>query len=324
MTVRHIASLAAAVSVISLTGCLDVPHPFRNPGGVASELAHNPPPSRLDVPTPTDVQMKPELAAIWAKDIAAILLQQSVPAIAQPTRPGDWWLKLRTERRGGQIVPLYSIMTPAGAVRATQEGTGVPVDAWSAVDSGAVAQIAHEGADQVVSALSGIQADQMDQDPHSLKHRRARVWFKGVTGAPGDGDVSLARAFAASFRGSEQTIQTSPQDADFTVATTVKLTAGPPGSRNNPQQGIEIAWRVTDSHDKEVGIATQLHDIQAHSLDGMWGDVAVAAAQQAAEAVGEMITRYTGRDVAPIKPPGQAGAPGTAAAGQTKAPPPGG
>ena len=82
-----------------------------------------------------------------------------------------------------------------------------------------------------------------------------------------------------------------------------KVTDGPAGSRGHRQQNIRIDWRVTDKDDKEVGIATQLHDIPAHSMDGMWGDIAMAAAEEAAGAVEEMITRYSSRDARPIPKP---------------------
>ncbi|NHO31604.1 hypothetical protein [Acetobacter fallax] len=293
-------SFISVSSLLLLSGCLDVPHPFRDPGREARTLAGNPPPSRLDVPVPDEKALGAGGSALWASDIVEALLQQSVPAIKQPVRPGDWWLKLHTERRGDLIVPLYTVMTPKGAVRATQEGPGILVAAWNALNADGLREASAYGAGQVVNVLNGIQAEQMEEDPHSLKHRGARIWFRGVTGAPGDGNTSLAQAFVVSFHEMKDTIQTSQQDSDFAVTGVVKLKAGPAGSRNNPQQNIEINWRVTDKADKEVGIATQLHDIPAHSLDGMWGDVAIAASQEAAGAVEEMITRYTIRDVKPL------------------------
>ncbi|MGF1277302.1 hypothetical protein [Acetobacter pasteurianus] len=287
-------------SLLLLAGCLDVPHPFSNPGKGASKLAANAPPSRLDIPTPTDSLLPDASAQIWAKDVASELLQQTIPAIAQPTRPGDWWLKMRAELRGDQVVPIYTIMTPKNQIRATQEGQAVPAAQWSAGDAPFFTLVAQDAAPRISSVLTGIQADDMEKDPHSLKHRAARVYFTGVTGAPGDGDISLARAFTASFRDSEDTIQNSKENADFTVSSTVKLTPGPVGTLGHPQQHIEIVWRVVDKEGKEAGAATQLHDIDAHSLDNYWGDVAVAAAQEAAAAVKQIIGRYSGRDNAPL------------------------
>lgn len=291
-------------ALMLLSGCLDVPHPFAHSGKNGPGLAANAPPSRLDVPTPTNALLSDANATLWAKDVAQELLQQTIPAIAQPTRKGDWWLNMQAELRNGQVVPVYTVMTPQNTVRATQEGQPLPVEQWSKGDQAFFTLVAQDAANRIAAALTGIQADDMEKDPHSLKHRAARVYFTGVSGAPGDGNTSLAQAFTAAFRDSEDTIQNTPKNADFTVTTTVKLTPGPEGTTGHPQQHIEIVWRVVDANAKEAGAATQLHDIDAHSLDQYWGDVAVAAAQEAAAATKQIIDRYSGRDNAPLAAPG--------------------
>lgn len=293
-------------SLLLLGGCIDVPHPFSNPGKEATRLAANAPPSRLDIPVSAESRLSAEAARLWSKDVAAELLQQTIPAMAQPVRPGDWLLKMRADLRGDQIVPVYMVMTPKNEVRATQEGQPLPAQLWAAADPATLSLAAQDAAPKVASVLTGIQADDMEKDPHSLKHRAARVYFKGVTGAPGDGNISLSRAFAASFRNTADTLQNVAENADFSVATTVKLSSGPTGTTGHPQQHIEIVWRVTDKSGKEAGAATQLHDIEAHSLDGYWGDVAVVAAQEAAGAVRQIIDRYSGRDNAPLPPQAEA------------------
>jgi hypothetical protein len=300
---RFLSTVSSLSAVCLLSGCLSVSHPFQNDGRVAKGGVANAPTSRLDIPVPGDRTLSPEGEKLWASEVTQGLLAQSIPAIMQPPRPGDWWMKLHTEQRGETIVPLYSLMGPDGKVRATQEGQPVPTASWTAANGEGFHAVGQQGADQIVSILTGVMAEGMEEDPHSLKHRAARIWFQGVTGAPGDGDIALARAFVSAFREMKDTIQTSHSDADFSVATTVQLADGPAGSRNNPQQNIRIDWRVTDRDGKEVGVATQLHDVPAHSLDKMWGDVAMAAAEEAAGAVEEMITRYSSRDAKPIPKP---------------------
>lgn len=291
-------------ALLLLSGCLDVPHPFAHSGKNGPGLAGSAPPSRLDVPTPANALLSDANASLWAKDVAAELLQQTIPAIAQPTRKGDWWLNMQAELRNGQVVPIYTVMTPKNTVRATQEGQPVPVEQWSTGSDALFTTVAQDAAVRIASVLTGIQADDMDKDPHSLKHRAAKVYFAGVSGAPGDGNTSLAQAFIASFRDSADTIQNTAKNADFTVTSTVRLTPGPAGTTGHPQEHIEIVWQVVDSNGKEAGAATQLHDIDAHSLDQYWGDVAVAAAQEAAAATKQIIDRYSGRDNAPLTSPG--------------------
>ncbi|MFT9016180.1 MAG: hypothetical protein ABF990_10650 [Acetobacter sp.] len=298
---RAAATLPLA-ALLLLGGCLSMPGPFSNPGREASALARNAPPARLDIPTPTESLMPEAAARQWAQATAAALLGQTIPAMAQPTRRGDWWLNMHAELRDGLVVPVYRVMTPANQVRATQEGAPVPAAQWASGQAPVLNATAQDAAPRIASVLTGIQADDMEKDPHSLKHRAARVYFSGVTGAPGDGNTSLAQAFAASFRDGTDTIQNSADNADFTVTCTVRITDGPHGTTGHPQQHIEIVWRVQDKAGKEAGAATQLHDIAAHSLDGYWGDVAVAAAQEAAGGVHQIIGRYSGRDNAPLPP----------------------
>ncbi|GAA4475944.1 hypothetical protein [Gluconacetobacter asukensis] len=312
LPVRRLAGLTGAASLLLLSGCLDVPHPFRDPGQVGRSLARNAPPARLAIPLPAAALLGDDAAREWSRDMAAALLEQTVPALAQPVRPGDWWLRLGAETRGGQVIPTYSIMTPAGVVRGSGEGVGVPAAAWAAGDAEALRQSARQLALAIAGALTGIQADQMAQDPHSLKHRAARIYFAGVKGAPGDGNVALAQAFVASLRDAEDAVQESPREADFTVACAVSVSEVIPGGSGHPQQHLQLVWRVVDAQGKESGAATQLHDIDAHSLDGHWGEVALAAAQEAAGGVRQVISRYSGRDNAPLPPP--AGVPAVAKA----------
>ncbi|MDG6094223.1 hypothetical protein LOC54_03680 [Acetobacter sp. AN02] len=293
----------APVLCLMLTACLDTSHPFRDPGKLGQELAGNPPPSRLDIPAVAPAGLPAEAGPVWAQELAAGLLQQTVPAMAQGVRPGDWWLRLGADVRGGQVVPLYTVMTPQGHERATEEGLPVPLEVWTHADGSVVKAISADAVPKVTAVLTGIQAAVMQKDPQSLMHRPARIYFSGVEGAPGDGNISLARAFVASMRGARDIVQTTPGNPDYTLHTKVKLSKGPAGSRAHPTQSIEIAWRVTDKKGSEVGIATQLHDIDAHSLDGYWGDVAFAAAQEAAQAVEEMISRYSGRNNKPVPDP---------------------
>lgn len=296
----HSHKLPLLGTLLLLAGCLDVPHPFASRGGPNAGLAHHALPARLDVPTPMASLLPEASARLWAKSTTTALLEQTIPAIAQPTRPGDWWLDMRAEQHGATVVPLYRIMTPQNTLRATQQGQPIPTARWAVADASLLAMVAQDAAPRIAAALTGIQAADMEKDPKSLKNRPARVYFTGVRGAPGDGDIALARAFAAAFRDSADTLQNSPDQADFTITATVRLTNGPVGTTGHPQQHVEIVWSVHDKTGKEAGAATQLHDIPAHSLDGYWGDVATAAAQEAAAAARQIIDRYSGRTNTPL------------------------
>ncbi|QDH16851.1 hypothetical protein [Swingsia samuiensis] len=286
----------------SLTGCFSMPHPFSDPGQQARQLATaNLPPPRLAIPTPKDVSLPPNAAQAWASSLAQAMVAQAVPAVAQPQQPGDWWVKMSTKTQNGAIVPHYVIIMPTGKERAENDGPPVDLAGWNSGDLLALKGAAVQEAPVLANMLTGIQAAMMQQDPHSLMNRPAHIYFKGVKGAPGDGNQSLARAFFTALPDHFNSIQTTPKGADFTVIGIVKISKAPKYDRH-AMQHIEISWRVLSADGKEAGAATQLHDIVAHSLDKAWGDTAMAAGEEAAGGVRTIITNYSGREHKPLPP----------------------
>jgi hypothetical protein len=128
-------------------------------------------------------------------------------------------------------------------------------------------------------------------------NRPARIYFTGVTGAPGDGDVSLARQMAVSLPNGGNVIQNTAKDADFTLSGQVKVTHLDPRTDH-----VEIVWTVHNASGGEAGKVAQLNDIPAHTLDTYWGDVAVVVAREAAGGVRQVITNNSGREHKPAPP----------------------
>ncbi|WP_239020265.1 hypothetical protein [Novacetimonas pomaceti] len=308
---RHGVMALTMSGLCLLAGCLDVPHPFQRRG--LSQLS-NAPPARLAVPQPTQALLVSMAAQTWQKDMVAAMLDQSVPAVGQPVKSGDWWLRMTATLQGNQVIPTYAVITPKGEVRGETTGAPVPAASWSAGSEAVMQASAMQAAPEVAALLTGIQAAQMQSDPHSLKNRPAHVYFQGVKGAPGDGNAMLSRAFVASLRDAHDQIQHSQSGADFTVGCTVVVTQLPVSGP--ARQRLTLTWRVVDSHGKEAGAATQIHDIAAHTLDGKWGDAAEAAGEEAAGGVRQIISRYSGRDNVPL--------PATTAAAPTQASKPAG
>ncbi|GCE91329.1 hypothetical protein MSKU15_2930 [Komagataeibacter diospyri] len=292
---RRLLTGSAIAVICMLGGCVSVPHPFQHGTGTAQA-----PTARLAVPVSTASGTDQAGAQGWQHAMVDALLAQSVPAMGQPVRPGDWWLKMTADARNGAIVPTYAVITPKGEERGHMDGAPVPVQKWQAVDGQAVSRAAQEAAPGVAELLTGIQAAQMQKDPNSLKNRPAHVYFAGVQGAPGDGDRALARAFIAAFPDAHEDIRHTATGADYTVRCTVVLNDAVTTTSTTKQQHIVLTWQVLDAQGKEAGAATQIHDIAAHSLDTKWGDVAVAAADEAAGAARQIITRYSGRANVPL------------------------
>jgi hypothetical protein len=275
--------------LLALAGCGDLPRPFAgNPGAIADRLSQ-PPPARLAIPDPGEAGLGAEAAAALARELAAGLLEEEVPVVAAPAEKGDWQLRVSIERRGGDVVPLYRVFDPAGEQKGETEGLPVAADLWQRGPE--IDQVAKAAVPRVSSLLSRVEAARRQSDPNSLVNRAPRLRFGGVSGAPGDGDLSLAKAMKAALVKAGQELTDSDKGADFLLQGHVAMAAGSPG-----KQRVEIQWVVSDAKGAEAGRVVQLNEVPNGMLDLYWGDVAYAVAEEAAGGVRDVIAnRIAGR-----------------------------
>ena len=222
-----------------LAACGDLPMPFKdNPGATALRLAA-PPPTRLAVLAPGRAMLADDGAARFATDLAGALDDQSVPA--EPIRPvrGDWQLQTTATLAGDHVVPHYTVLTPTGAVRGSVDGRPVPAAAWANADAATLKAEADAAGPDIAALLTGIRAAEREADPHSLLHRPAKVFFAGVTGAPGDGDAALAEAMRRELPMHGDLEVHDAGSADYMLAGRVAVSAP-----KNGQQEVELDWRV--------------------------------------------------------------------------------
>ncbi len=282
--------LAALAACAALCGCGDLPQPFAgHPGKRALELSR-PPPPRLTVPLPTDSLLPQPDAGAWAHATADALVAEEVPAFPVTAHPGDWVLRLSATLQGVTVTPRYSLIDPKGADRGDVAGHPIPASQWAQAAPDALQRSAAEAAPQVLDLLRAVDATIKQSDPNSLYNRPARIYFAGVTGAPGDGDRALARDMRRRLPQTGDLLVSAAYAADFTVRGTVKMTDEPGG-----QQQVEIHWLVDDPNGHLAGDVAQGHDVARGSLDRYWGDVADVVTEEAAGGVHDVITNYSGR-----------------------------
>jgi len=212
-----------------------------------------------------------------------------VPAVATDPQKGDWRLTVTAETHGTQVVPMFTVADPDGNPKGTTQGTPVDAALWASGDRRALDAAASAGGDAVATLLTRIEAQRRQNDPNSLVNRPARVLVPEVSGAPGDGNHALARQMRAHLPEVGEVVTDKPETADFAVKGEVKLATTGEGQR------VEIQWIVLDAAGRELGRVVQLNDIARGSLDGLWGDVALVVAQQAAAGVRDVILNNTGR-----------------------------
>ncbi len=291
MRCRIMPSLVLA-ALLALPGCGDLPQPFLGrPGAMASRLSQ-PPPSRLSIPAPTESLLPDAGANAWAGAIAEALVAEEIPAAASPNgRRGDWSLLLSAEVHGRDVVPTYTVRNPAGVAQGFSEGAPVPAADWASGNPTVLKAAAVQAAPGVASLLQKIEAARQLSDPNSLMNRPSRVYFAGVTGAPGDGNTSLAQQMQTRLTGLGLVVQDTPRGADFALRGEVKTALGAKGAIR-----IELQWVVANGDEAaaERGRVVQLNEVPPGSLDHYWGDVAVVVATEAASGVRDVILNSGG------------------------------
>jgi hypothetical protein len=275
--------------VVVLAGCGDLSRPFAgNPGATARRLAQ-PPPARLAVPVPTVALLPDEAGADLANALATALQGREVPAVAGPPHPGDWRLVTSAELRGTEVVPTFTVQNPAGEDQGATQGAAVASVAWAEGAPQTLRGVAESVAPDIASLLTRIEAARRQSDPNSLLNRPARVFFKGVHGAPGDGDAALARQLRTQLPGLGPVVQDTDAGADYVLEG--RVTTQPlPGNMTQ----VEIEWQVDDAAGHECGRVAQLNEVPAGSLDHYWGDVAVAVVQEAAGGIRDVLLNQSG------------------------------
>jgi hypothetical protein len=288
---RHAPLLVA----LFMAGCGDLPEPFLgNPGATAKRLAV-PEAGMIAVPPPSDALLPSQASTDFADLLALSLQKAEVPALARAPRKTDWRVGITAERRGDQVVPRYAILDAAGHEQGALDGSALAAPGWIAGAPSALGQAAQDAVPKILALMKSIRATRDRADPNSLVNRVAKLYVPEVTGAPGDGNVSLTRLIRTGLAEYGPLIQVTPEGADFTVKGEVTIT--PPAKG---QQRVEVVWTVTRPSGVVSGKVSQLNSVPAGILDGYWGDVAAAVAREASNGVDTVVERFIGRD--PPKP----------------------
>jgi len=266
---------------LALAACGTLPQPFYgNPGSPEAARLAQPPAPVLMVPTPKTALLDDQSAALYAQALAAQLADQDVPSVAGPAEKGNWQVGISASLNGNVVDPSYVITGPDGKVYGRQPGAPVPAAGWSNGDSATLNAAATADAPALMKLMTTINAQIQQSNPDSLENRVPRVFVGSVTGAPGDGDTSLPLNLTRDLPGADLQVTQNASQADFTVIGTIKTSPAPQG-----QVQVELDWVVRDRNNRVAGQVTQIHDLDPNDIDPYWGDVAAAAAAEAAQGI---------------------------------------
>ncbi len=107
--------------------------------------------------------------------------------------------------------------------------------------------------------------------------------FRGVRGAPGNGDQALGREVSRLLG------QSGAQLAPNGTPNALYLTADVSRTRNGGSDSIKILWHVEEEDGTRVGQVVQENDVPAGALDSSWGEDAFYAAQGARDGIMELL-----------------------------------
>lgn len=260
--------------------------PFeRTPDNGAPTQLTRSPLARVVVPPSTSLGLTEDAARRFAVFLAEALQEREVPATAAGIPRPRYRLLAAAEPTAGVVRLTYTLVDAEGAVLGAAGGPRpLPAAPWAGGEEAVLRQAAAEAAPAVADLLARVDVSARVA-AQAAEARPPTVRFGGVRGAPGDGNLSLARAIRGALAREGLVVQEGAE-AEFDLEGRVSVTDLP-----RRQQRVEIIWTVTRADGTELGTVSQLNEIPLGTLDGLWADVAVVVADQAAGGVAEVIRR---------------------------------
>jgi hypothetical protein len=255
----------------------------------------------------------------FAKAVAAALLKREVPAVADAPLPLDWRLAMDMRLEGNRVVPRYALFDPDGAPQGVAEGSAIPARDWARPSAALFADVANDGSRRAADLLLRAEAARKSTNPAALASAGPpRLYLLPVRGAPGDGNDSLTARMRDSLGDNGILAQEVADGAGFAADGRVNVV---PVGRG--MQRVEILWIISRRDGQELGRVLQMNEIPSGLLDRHWGDIAFAAAAEAAGGVQRVIENAggmpkregaTGQEAQPNSAPGGLALPPRAAA----------
>jgi uncharacterized lipoprotein YmbA len=225
-------------------------------------------------------------SAALAEAFAQALRDADVPASTEGFNRGSYRLAASAEAqalgRGHMVVKVaWQLRDADGAEIGSGTAQGeTPVSLWEGGNAALAGALAHQAAPAIVDLVSG--------EAPLPANVAAAVRVTGVSGAPGDGSTSLARAIGTALGRAGVDVARGSGKARFSLACQVELKSQPDG-----KQHVTVRWVLSGGNGKPVGQVAQENDVPAGALDHAWGDIAYAVASAAAPGIADLIQRAT-------------------------------
>ncbi len=234
------------------------------------------------------------------------------------------YLVASNEKQGAKISYIWDVTDAQGSRVTRVQGDEIIAkrsgsDPWSGVDAAAIRSIAGKTTSQLAASLprgggssapvaaappsSGTSGGGVSPSPgaspaatataattasaaRAPSVKSAGVLVQPVTGAPGDGQRSLATALKKRLYAGGVKLANGTSVNVYMVKGSVKLSDASGG-----KQSIRIDWQVLDPTGKKLGTVSQQNLIPRGSLNGPWGAIAEAAAGAAADGIIKLLPK---------------------------------
>jgi uncharacterized lipoprotein YmbA len=285
---RLLAFAVAGWIVGSLGGC-ELPHPFESDRPPAALMS-----IRDSVPVAVaPIEGDPAAAAdALGPAIAKALQKREIAATDRSTSPTSNTLRGALERMqtsDGKLTVRadWRLFDPAGhLIGERSEHTEAPASDWEGGNEAAVARLAEASAAQ----LAGLLQDEPPKPEAAMAaagEGRVRVTVRKISGAPGDGDQSLAKAVATVLQRQDvDIVEDGKGKADLYLDGEVVV-----APEKGNQQHVKIVWRVRRVDGAEIGTVGQENDVPKGLLNGAWGDLAYSVAIAAGDGIATLVAR---------------------------------
>jgi len=258
----RIPAVAAAVLILGLVlqGCGPLPRPFKDKS--SNDLAH--PRDGVGVVVAPIEGGTPEFQNDLPDAVVEALHSINVPASVNGDLDNAYLLEGKAFLHQGRVKVFWLLTNEQGVLVARRM---VESDAdqrdWEEARPTLLRQIAGKTAFEIASRLKPMDAVAVRPE------RPLRIGLQEVTGAPGDGNVTLARAYREVFRQVQVPMVDDPSYADVLLNVTVKVEA-----LNDRVDSVELRWELSAPDGEVYGAIRQQNNVPRGFLRGKWGRAA--------------------------------------------------
>lgn len=293
-------------SLFALGACGGIPQPFQRAqrnDAILDTITVNPSVMIAPIqgaPPPLNQILAEQVArATQERDVAAVTRATGKGAslmlgrvTAQPDEAGNIILNFDWQLNDAEGLPMGTLHT---AVPAFPPTAGDP---WLLYANSDLTPVIEKATDFLVAKLDRPSARAAlpsappgAPPPASMQDTPYHLHIEPITGAPGDGRISLTRAMVSLL--SQEglpialIIQDAPSPDAYVIDGQVKMV-----DLDEAAQRIDLDWRLKLPTGEVLGEVKQSNAIPRGSLDGDWGDTAFLAASSAADGLLNILLQF--------------------------------